>query len=377
MMLNLFKGKLVLLAGILFLNFAVAGFAAESKLKWLVDKSMLETEKLELSWQTELPIKSSENLERILITGPRLYVFTDMNYLFALNRETGNIIFSGQFAKENFPMFGFEAYGKQLYSVVGNRLIEIDSDTGIQKTEQSLGYGITCPIARNAGYFYVGGSDNRIHILNAKNKLQVLEIGAYDYSIINSIVATDNFVVFGTASGRVTCMDPSKAILLWKFDASDAIVGSLKLDESNVFFASKDTKVYKLNIDNGIYVWKYQTGAVLDTAPVAAKKMVYQYVNSRGLAAINKDTGKLAWEMPKALGLLTEIGDNAYVLTNDEKLVIMNNIKSEQAASLNFQGVTEFTSNVTDSKMYIADKQGRLACIQPIIKKPANPEENK
>lgn len=376
-MLKLFRVDLVLFAVVLFISFAGIGcqkpcivdICEPLELKWLVDKTMLENQKLELAWQADLPIKCEEKLDRILLIGSRAYVFTDHNYLFALNRETGNIIFSGPFANADLPVLGLDVYGKQLYSVVGNRLIEMDSDTGVLQSEQSLGYGITCPVSRSGRYFYVGGSDRRIHILDEKNMVQSLEISAYDYSMITSILASGNFIVFGTDSGRVTCMDTgSSPKRIWKFDASDGIVDPLVQNGGNLFIASKDTKVYKLNISKGIYIWKYQTGAVLDTAPVVTNDMVYQYVNSKGLAAIDNKTGSLVWQKPKGLGMLSEVGDKAYILTSDEKMLIMNNEKATQVASLDLAGVTKFVSNTVDSKMYVADEKGRLACIQPIIK---------
>lgn len=334
-------------------------------LKWLVDKTMLDDHKLQMDWQIELPVRDNEKLSKLMIIENRIYAFTDSNYLFSVNRNNGNIVFSQPFALRGFPIYGFEKYGDKIYSVVGNRLVEIDINTGIRQTELSLGYGITCPASRNGAYYYVAGSDNRIHILNAKNKVEVLEVAAYDYSKINSVIATNNYVVFGTDSGRVASMAPVKPERFWDFDAADAIIGPMVKNGGNLFFASKDTKVYNLNISSGRFMWKYQTGAVLDAAPVVTEKMVYQYVDGKGLAAIDRETGKLVWQEASAMGLLAEIEDDAFVLTSDEKILVMDNAKAQQKKKLSVPGVTAFVSNTKDSKIYIADKQGRLSCIEP------------
>jgi hypothetical protein len=47
-------------------------------------------------------------------------------------------------------------------------------------------------------------------------------------------------------------------------------------------------------------------------------------------------------------------------------LVVMDNKKAKQLYLVNFAGVSRYASNVADSRIYIADKSGRIACFKPI-----------
>jgi len=64
--------------------------------------------------------------------------------------------------------------------------------------------------------------------------------------------------------------------------------------------------------------------------------------------------------------LLAESGRKAYVITNTGKLVVMDNKKAKQLYSVNFAGVSRYATNVADSKIYIADESGRIACLEPV-----------
>jgi len=113
-------------------------------------------------------------------------------------------------------------------------------------------------------------------------------------------------------------------------------------------------------------IWKHQTAAVLEDAPIVTQGIVYQHVKGKGLTAINKDTGLAMWQVPGGVDLLTEAGNKAYVITNTSTLVVMDNIKAKKLYTVNLTGITKHTSNIMDDKIYLADNLGRIACLQPV-----------
>ena len=176
------------------------------------------------------------------------------------------------------------------------------------------------------------------------------------------------FIVFGTETGNVVSITSDGPTRLWQFDAAGGIAGPIVRDKNSLFFASKDTNVYRVDIvdsKNKEFVWKYQTAAVLDRAPRVSEKIVYQHVAYKGLIAINKENGKLVWEVPGGIDLLAEATDKAYVIAQG-KLVVMDNKNAKHLYSVNFAGVTKHSANMTDSNIYIANNAGRIACLKPI-----------
>ncbi len=380
-----FNSKFIL--GLLFLCVA-AGCAARNSSpgqraasdglsQWLVSPQLLAAGKLEILWQNELPIGKKESLEQLFILGNRIYALSDRNYMVSLNREKGNVIFSRFVAQTGFPVLGLGLYtpvlskiegakSNELFSLIGNRLVEINPEFGTERSVKRLLISATCPVARNSSYFYLGGVDRRMHTLRAGDKVQVFEVAAQNDSMITSIIADENFVIFATDAGNVISITPDRPRRLWQFDAGGGIVAPIVRDAESLFVASRDTNIYRINILTGRLVWKYQTEAVLDRAPRITQGVLYQYVRGKGLLAIDKRSGDALWLLAEGVDLLAEANGKAYVITNAGTLAVMDNKRAKQLYSVNFAPVSRYTANVTDSKIYIADKAGRIACIKPV-----------
>lgn len=379
---EILRGKFVFLVVLLVLWTGSVAFCEGPGGWWLVEPELLAAGNLEVVWQNALPLEPvkdrgwiyilggryipAEKLSRLIIVDGRIYALSDRNYAVSMSTETGRVMFSRPLASAGFKVMGFELYENQLYLVIGNRLVEIDPEYGTESSSKRLIHGITCPAARNRWYFYVGGSDKRLHTLRAEDMVQVFEVGADNESGIVSILADDSFVIFGTDAGNVISMTPGQPKRQWQFDAADGIVGQIVREADELFMASKDTNVYKLNARTGELLWKYQAGAVLNMSPRVTRKVVYQYVRSRGLAAVERESGELLWQLEEGIDLLAESGGKAYVFTNAGTLVVMDNKKSERLYSINMAGVSKYATNLVDSRIYIGSESGRIACLKPV-----------
>jgi len=369
-MLKIVRNRIVLLVVVLALSVGQNGFAAASNPRPLVSPELLKHAKLKILWENELPIKKNERLERLLMLDNRIYAISNHNYMVSLNKKNGNIIFGRTIAPAGLPIAELNPYGDELLSVDGSRLIQLDANTGIELKTMDAGFSIVCPAARNSSYIYLGGVDKRLHVLRAEDRVQAFEVAAENESLVTSIAAEDNFVVFATAAGNIICIAPDKPVRLWQFDASKAIAGPIVREGLSLFFASKDTNVYRVDFvglpERKRLIWKHQTAAVLEEAPRVTAGIVYQPVRGKGLTAIDKDTGALLWSVPGGVDLLAEAGSKAYVITKTRTLMVMDNFKAKKLYTVNFAGVSKHISNITDENIYIADDRGRAACLQPI-----------
>jgi outer membrane protein assembly factor BamB len=369
-MARILKNRFVLLAGLLILCFVQHSIAAESSSQMLVSPKLLEHANLKILWENKLSIKNNERLEQLLILGNSIYAISNKNYMVSLNKENGDIIFRRVVAPEGLPVAGLKLYEDELISIVGTKLIEIDPKTGNQLKADDVGFVIACPPARNSSHFYLSGADKRLHTLRAEDKVQIFKVAADNDSMITSIIAHDISVIFGTDAGNVVSIAPDRPIKQWQFDAAGGIAGPIVRDGTSLFFASKDTNVYRVDMV-GLplkrqLIWKYQTAGVLDKEPRITQQVVYQYVLGKGVTAIDKESGQFMWSVPGGLDLLAESKGRAYIITRDRRLVVMDNRNSKKLYSVNFAEVTRHTANTIDSKIYIADEHGRIACLQPV-----------
>jgi len=360
------RWKLFFLIFVIFVCTFSSSWGAEAAGCRLVSPELLESGNLEVVWETKLPIQESESLDQLVIIGSRIYALSSKNYMVALNKEKGNVIFSKSIAQAGFPVVGLELYGEELFSVVGNNLVEINTEFGAERQSTRLKYGVACPAARNKSYFYVAGSDKRVRVLQAEDKVKLFEVAAESHSRITSLVASDEFIVFSTESGDVISVLAGQPRKIWSFNAADGVVGPIVRDENRLFVSSKDTNVYKLNILTGQLIWKYQTGGILERGPVVTENAVYQHARGEGLTAIDKESGESIWVLEEGVDLLAEAEGKAYVITGMETLVVMDNVKQKRVYTMNISDVTRYAVNVKDSNIYIGDDSGRIACLKPV-----------
>jgi outer membrane protein assembly factor BamB len=361
---NMLKHRFLFLSAALVLAVAPL-LSAEDDSRWLVPRSRVASTDLKIVWQFNLPMADSESLDQLLVFSNRLCALSSRNYLSCLNRTDGNVIFSGEIAPAGLPLNGLESYQGKLITIVGNKLVEIRDDFGTEQTSANLACnGITCPVARNDSLYYLACTDNRIHALKADNKVEAFQVAAENGARITAVLADREFVVFATELGNIICISPDRPHKLWQFDAPDA--GHLVRDAKSVYFACRNTNIYRLELSLGRLLWKYQTSAILDSAPQPGNKVVYQRVPDVGLIALDKETAKKPlWQVPDGIGLLAESGNKAFVITRTGLLVAMDNVKAKQLYSIDIGQSVKYATNTTDSMIYIADAKGRLACLQP------------
>jgi len=362
--------RFALLVGFISLCFVQGQIVAASGQDQLVSPELLKHAGLKTVWESELPIKKGETLAQLVLLGNRVYAISSRNYVVSMDKDTGNNVFSRTVAPEGFPITGLVLHDDTILCVGGSKLEELDIEKGERRRQVDVGFGITCPAARNSGFFYIAGTDNRVHVYRADDRVQIFEAAAINDSTITSVVADDNFVVFATDAGDVIGIAPDVPRRLWQFKAAGAIAGPIVKDWMSLFFASADTNVYRVDVvglpEKTRLVWKYQAAAVLEDAPRVTQEVVYQRVRGKGMTAIDKETGSRMWRVPGGVELLAEARGRAYVITEGEKLVVMDNARAKRLHSVNFAGATVHSSNTGDDKFYIADKRGRVVCLQPV-----------
>ncbi|MBN2312963.1 MAG: PQQ-binding-like beta-propeller repeat protein [Sedimentisphaerales bacterium] len=369
-MLNIFKRRVFLLLSLSALCFLQNSVAGDMSSTPLISTELLSHANLKVLWENELPIKDGESVKQLLILGTRVYVVSDKDYIISLNRENGKIVFAETFKPAGLLAGGFQLYGDELLYISGSRLVQIDVESGTKRSTLDLGFGATCPAARNDTFFYIAGTDHRLHVFRVEDRIQIFEATADNDSKITSVLADETFVIFATAAGNIICMNPNNATKQWQFDAFDAIAGPVIRDWASLFFASQDTNVYRVDMigppEKKRLVWKYQTEAELDQAPCVTQEVVYQTVRGKGVVAIDKEAGTLLWSVPGGVELLAEHRNRAYVMTKAGTLTVMDNVKAKRLYSVNFADVSRYAANAADEKIYVSDDRGRMVCLQPM-----------
>jgi outer membrane protein assembly factor BamB len=335
----------------------------------MLSPDLLDHAKLRSVWEQTLPLKKGEKFATITLLGDRLYLRSDQNYLWSLDRAKGEVVFSRSIAPPGIPVLGLTPYENSLISVIGNKLVELDIGSGKEQRVSDLELSIVAPPVRNGEFYYVGATDRRLHVFRVKDLVRVFPVTADDDSLVTTVVADDSGVAFGTDAGDLVGMMPDAPKKLWSFKATRAVAGPVIRDGNSFYFASTDTNVYRVDVADGGnagLTWKYQAEAVLDRSPLVTKDLVYQYAIGRGLTAIAKQTGKAVWSLPEGVDLLAEAGARAYVITKNHTLTVMDNTAGKKLFSVNFAPVTDHAANTMDARIYLMDGTGRVTCLEPM-----------
>ena len=359
------EGLLFLTGCLLWLGTVVQ---AQDAVDCFISKDLLDHAGLALVWQNTLPVKPGEKLNTMQLLNERLYVRSDRNYTWSLDRSNGKVIFSRAIAPAGFPILGWVVDVDRLICVIDNRIVQLDVNSGAEKQVTDLELGIVAPPVRNSQFFYVSAADRRLHAFRAKDMVELFKVAAENESMITTVLADEQMVVFGTDAGNLIGMTANGPRKLWEFKAVGAIAGPVVRDGMSFFFADEDMSVYRVDVSEPPkvdLVWKFQAEGVLDRPPLVTKDIVYQYALSRGLAAINRQSGRAVWALREGDDLLAEAGGKAYVITKQKTLAVMDNVSGRRLFWVNFGPVTNHAANTADAKIYIADAQGHIACLTP------------
>ncbi len=332
----------------------------------LIGNVTLKQADLHVAWSSAMPLQPRERLAQLRMLEDKIYMLSSNNYLVSIDRLDAEPAFGYKLADPSYTVGELQSYKGKLYGIVGTNLDVINPVDGSRVKSVRLGYGTVCTPARNNTFYYVAGTDERIHAIRSDNYLQLFEGSARDNSQITTVIADDQRVIFATQAGNVIAMATDKAKKIWDFSAQGAINHPLVKDSVNVAFSSRDTNVYMLNLGNGALKWKYLTSALLRTAPVVTDRFVYQALEGKGLIVINKADGKLAWKLDDGLALLAEDGNKIYLMAKGGKLVVMDLNKKKVVKSIDMPQVTNWITNTVDNRIYLADEFGRIVCVEPL-----------
>ncbi|MCD4831132.1 MAG: PQQ-binding-like beta-propeller repeat protein [Anaerohalosphaeraceae bacterium] len=345
--------------------FMLATLASSCGAEIIVSETLLNEAGLETVWQSSLAMGTNEKVENIWLEGEHLFVLTDINYIFCIDRNTGKLIISLPIARPGLPVLKPVVVGGIAYIVAGNVMVAIDVAGGVELYREQINFVVAAAPAVNATYYYTPSIDKKLKAVSLENKRTVFNASADDGSAITSVIADNHFAIFSTNSGSVVSMDSASPKKIWQFDAVLAITAPLVRDKQGIYAASRDTNVYKIDAARGKLAWKFHTGAALDTSPRVTNSAVYQFAQSKGLYAINAKNGKELWRLAEGSDFLAQDKNTAYVIDETGTCSVMDNATGKKIRTINFLKVAKSVPNISDNKIYIMDSKNNLTCIKP------------
>ncbi len=185
----------------------------------------------------------------------------------------------------------------------------------------------------------------------------------------------ENIVYIGGEDGRVYAVTPSREPV-WPLEGGvfvtrGRIVGDVSVDETGVYVASTDSKLYALDRNTGKIMWQYFGGQPITSDPHVTESTVYINVPGRGLVALDKGQGsfnrKPRWVSRDARMFLSEDAKHTYLATRDGKIQAVERATGKILFHSKGPGFDLFVSNPKDDTIFAARKNGNVYAIKPVL----------
>ena len=163
------------------------------------------------------------------------------------------------------------------------------------------------PVIHNGKlYFGTGYGDYQIYAIDAQTGTEIWA-KQMPYPVWGSPTAYENLVFFGLGRGNLSDSDPipaGKAVALdtetgdivWEYEAKDAVLTAIAIQNGNVTFGSRDGSVYCLRATDGKRNWQTALGAPVVSSPAVTPDTVYAATKNGYIYALSTDDGKVKWE---------------------------------------------------------------------------------
>ena len=336
-----------------------------SQAKQVVSSAILASGNLEFSWQNQLPLKVGEKINQFFVAGDNVYVITDRNYLLCLNRFNGTTRFAKFLAATGLPILGPTEDDGILYFLIGKDLVSLNPVTAELDKKLTFECYPVAQVSMNSDNYYVPCNDKLIRVVSRESKITNYKISSCTDAALASIFVTNSNLFFTTTQGNVFSTSSTEALKIWQFDLGGRIASQLKFSDNSLYLTSLDSNVYKLNAITGDLIWKVPLGDEIKQGVIAADSGLYVSAGKEGIYLLNPEDGTILWQEKSGVKLLAQSNDKSVLLTDNNLLSIMNDKTGKNICRLNIANVRNCATNLIDSRIYVLDGKGSLACFMP------------
>ena len=201
-------------------------------------------------------------------------------------------------------------------------------------------------------------------------------------SVLAAPALVKDVLYVASANGEVAAVQVDTRAPLWTlpngvFGTYGGVIGNLAIDQSGLYVASTDTKLYCLLPNNGRVKWQYFAGAPLREGPVLTKDLVYQYVPGTGIAALNKNEPITSqqpnynrdprWVAGDAVQFLAEDDQYAYLKSGSNSILAVDKQSGQTRFKSQRDDLAACGTNTRDGTIYAATSDGRVMAVKPVL----------
>ncbi len=344
-------------------------------------------------WLVELDLAKTDRVTRVDVRDDTVYVYTLKKQVTAFDRKAGTRKFSMDVPSPIDNLLPLvELQGMIVFP--NSTELEVFNREGRLLQSVPLPLPLRSDAAGEGTTVFFGAAGARGGLVEAYDLSRAYAPQKWEYLTRDTAPVTagptvSNGIVYsGSDDGEIDAVSTSATrAQVWNtehgaFLAAGAITADLKIDDSGLYAASHDSKMYCINKTTGKLKWQFFAGASLYDSPVLTSDTVYQYVPGKGLAALDKNTGAYdrnpRWIHPTATQFLSQDEKYVYLLdprTDSAKpgspttnfIIAVDKQTGVKAFESKPTGLTVFGTNLKDNTIFAGYDDGRVITIKPVL----------
>jgi len=304
-----------------------------------------------------------------------LYVVSEKGDVFSLHADIGLTRWSRNLTESVYRIFEPQHFvsegGASLVAIATTpRFFVLDRYSGDEVKDMTLGVSVGTAVVAQGGSLFFGSSDGHLYSMLWDDPRTNDAIFLWRTMAGGPVGATPHLVnggediVFASQVGEVFDCTTSQKILNWDFSADGAIEGEIALDPENVYVASSDRSLYRLDIDSGVPRWRVRFPEPLHAGPVVIGNMVFQYCDTQGVTGIDVETGKALWNVGSARDVVCRNGDRV-ILSAGTQLKLVAADTGDVLETAEIPPHTTPIQNTQDETLYLVSRLGTVLCAKP------------
>ena len=204
----------------------------------------------------------------------------------------------------SWPGLTADAETGMVYLASGAHVYAVDAATGTEKWRfpREANNKITfyaAPVLDEENRILAGGYDSTLYCLEPISGTQQWAFEEATDHYVAAPLVYDGLIYAPNADHNLYAIKPDGS-LAWKFTAGNALWGTPVADGERLYLASMDHFVYALDAASGEQLWKSDelSGSTASTPTLGPDNLLYVGTFGSELAALDKETGRIAWRVP-------------------------------------------------------------------------------
>jgi outer membrane protein assembly factor BamB len=347
---------------------------------------------LERHWMALVPIVRSERLLGISLADGLLFAQTSDGNFSAYDVESGRQLWVTNLGRRIGIARPASVNSRLVFVTNSNYLYALDRQTGRIVWAQNLDVVPTSATTCDEDRVMVGLSNGKLqafHLIEPGDETRALlprPKEAWNWQtngpLTSRPLAAGQFIAFGGHDGKLYVALAEKpatepAVMLYRIPTGGEILANLgAYGQRLLLVPSADKNVYAVDLFTADVKWTYSTGAPVLQEPLVADTDAYVANTAGLLTAIDVNTGAPRWTISTQGGRLISVSrTRVYLESHDGDLFIVDRATGRMLASpeatfrrsgLNLREFTLGLTNSLDDRLYFGTSTGLILCLREI-----------